>query len=129
MLTIRRLVLNGFIYLVLTNALVLIAHAQTGNISGTVTDSSKRAVLVGAQVKIEGQAGGTTTDDSGRYLLLGLPVGPAKLTVSYLGLASSTLDVVVAAGVTVPLDASLSPPGLEAEVTVTSEPELLGQAR
>ncbi len=105
------------------------AQTQTGNVSGTVTDSSGRAVLVGAQVQVEGDGRKTTTDASGRYVLLSVPAGTAKITVSYLGLESATHDVHVTSGVTTTEDFSLAPAGVSAEVTVTASPDLSGQAR
>src|SRR5262245_5613701 len=66
----------------------LLAQGQggNGNISGTVTDASGRAVLVGAEVTVEGLGRKVSTDDSGRYVLVGVPAGKAKVVVSYLGL-------------------------------------------
>src|SRR5262245_47669935 len=103
------------------------AFAQSGNISGTVTDSSKRDVLVGAQVQVDGQPFSTSTDNSGRYVLLGVPAGMTKVTVSYLGLDSSTQGLNVAAGATANLDFSLSLHGRVEQITVTDEPSLVGQ--
>src|SRR5262245_58620098 len=125
----KRLVLTAARYLFACHMLMLTLHAQTGNISGTVTDWSRRAVLVGAQVRVEGQSVGASTDDSGRYRLLAVPAGSAKVTVSYLGFESLTQDVTVPAGSTVALDFTL---GLSAEssaVTVTDSPDLVGQER
>jgi hypothetical protein len=104
-------------------------HAQTGNVSGTVTDSSHSGILAGARVTVEGQAFSTSTDASGRYLLLGLPSGPAKITVSYIGLEKATQEVQVVSGVTATLDFTLRPPSVAMSVTVNNNPDLAGQAR
>ena len=125
----KNTVLNVFLYLIASNLLSVTLHAQSGNIAGTVTDSSRRGVLVGAQVQVEGQPFSTSTDESGKYLLLGVPAGNEKVTVLYLGLSPSTMEIPVLPGDTVTLDFALSPTGQLAEVTVTDNPDLVGQAR
>lgn len=105
------------------------AQTQTGNIAGLVTDSSGRAVLVGAQVQVEGQRRKVVTDESGRYLLLSVPAGTATVTVSYLGLAPAIQRVTVVAGGTTTQDFSLSPAGVADVVTVSASPIEAGQAR
>jgi len=125
----KKTVLNVFLYLIVSNLLPVTLYAQSGNIAGTVTDSSRRGVLVGAQVQIEGQPFSTSTDESGKYLLLGVPAGNEKVTVLYLGLSPSTMEIPVLPGETVTLDFALSPAGQLAEVTVTDNPDLVGQAR
>src|SRR5262245_15961868 len=125
----KQLVLRSNALIIVSHLFLLSLYAQSGNVSGIVKDSSGRGVLVGAEVHIKGQTLTTATDDSGRYLLLGVPVGPVKVTVSYLGLATSTLDTAVSTGNTSTLDFSLAPVGQTEEVTVTENPELVGQAR
>src|SRR5262245_52940841 len=129
MLIAKKFVLNAICYFILTNLLSVHLLAQSGNVSGTVTDSSRHAVLVGAQVQVEGQALRTSTDASGRFLLLGVPAGTVKVTVSYLGFDPLTREVTVSGGVTGQLDFALSLPKVLVEVTVTDSPGLAGQAR
>ncbi len=100
----KKTVLNVFLYLILSNLLPVTLHAQSGNIAGTVTDSSRRGVLVGAQVQVVGQPFSTSTDESGKYLLLGVPAGNEKVPVLYLGLSPSTMEIAGAGG---PLAASV----------------------
>jgi TonB-dependent receptor len=123
--SIRRLVLNGLCF---WNFFALALFAQTGNISGTITDSSRR-VLVGAQVQVEARPLITSSDDSGKYTLLGVPAGQTRVTVSYLGFESSSRDIPVAAGVTATLDFTLGLPGVTTELTVSAAPESVGQQR
>src|ERR1700752_893745 len=94
---ISRLLLCAFGYFIAGNLFALHLQAQTGNISGTISDASRR-VLVGAQVQMEGRPLSTISDESGRYTLLGVSAGSAKVKVSYLGFESSSLDVAVTAG-------------------------------
>jgi Carboxypeptidase regulatory-like domain len=105
----KKTVLNVFLYLILSNLLPVTLHAQSGNIAGTVTDSSRRGVLVGAQVQVVGQPFSTSTDESGKYLLLGVPAGNEKVTVLYLGLSPSTMEIPVLSGDTVTLDLRFPP--------------------
>ena len=42
MLKAKRAVLKVFLYFIVRNLLLVTLHAQSGNISGTVTDSSRR---------------------------------------------------------------------------------------
>jgi len=115
--------------LLLAGAALLNLSAQSGNVAGTVTDSSLNGALVGARVEIEGRRLATATDDSGRYLLLGVPAGAAKLTVSYLGLEATTQEVQVTAGSTATLDFALNPAALSSSITVSAGSDLVGQAR
>ena len=103
-------------------------HAESGNLAGTVIESLRKTLLVGAEVAIEGTPMKTATDDSGRYTLLGVPAGKVKLTVSYLGMEPQTQEVTVAAGVTTPADFELTP-SMKTSVTVIGEPLLEGQAK
>jgi TonB-dependent receptor len=103
--------------------------AQTGNISGTVTDSTQRGAVIGAKVTVEGAALNTTTDEAGRYLLLRVPAGTAKVTVTYLGLESETKEVSVSGGSTSALDFALRPASVSQSITVSGSPDLIGQAR
>src|SRR5215813_9375735 len=89
------------LYLPVSAFMLLNLNAQTGNVSGSITDSSRSSALVGAQVSLSGERPlTTTTDASGHYLLLGVPAGTAKIVVRYIGLSEATKDVTVTAGST-----------------------------
>ena len=124
----QRVVFAGLRYCALNVVLMLTLYAQTGSVSGTVTDSSHN-VLVGAQVQVEGEALNTASDDSGRFKILGVSAGQVKITVSYLGLESATKELNVTAGNTAALDFTLVPRGIKEEVTVEVSPDLVGQQR
>ena len=51
-----------------------LATAQTGRISGTVTDSAKIAVA-GAQIMVVGTPFRGISNDAGRFTIPGVPVG------------------------------------------------------
>ncbi len=104
-------------------------HAQTGSIAGTVTEASRHATLVSAEVAVEGRLKVTTTDEAGRYVLLGVPVGKVKVTVSYLGMESVEKEVEVTAGVTASADFAIQAAQVNTSITVSADSELVGQAR
>src|SRR5271156_1794390 len=73
------------------------AAAATGGVNGTVKDAAG-AVLQGAQVTLQPSATTVATDAQGNFTIQDVKVGSYTLTVSYVGFASSTSDVVVTAG-------------------------------
>src|SRR5436190_2651634 len=73
------------------------ARAQTGSISGTVTDESGSAVA-GAEVRVDGSMLHTLTDDDGHYVLDGIPAGPQAVRALMLGFAPIVRPVTVAPG-------------------------------
>jgi len=96
--------------------LAALACAQSENpagklsLSGVVSDPSG-AVVVGAVVTVTGAAGGTrtaTTNERGYYSFGGLPAGSYDLSVSAAGFkVFHAPGIVLAAGQSLPLDASL----------------------
>src|SRR5262249_39488854 len=79
---------------------------QTGRsiLTGRVTDASG-AVLRAARVEIQPGAQWTFSDDQGQYVIYDLAPGDYKVTVSYVGFGSTTINVSVAAGQNVRGDA------------------------
>src|SRR3989454_4930809 len=81
------------------------AAAQTGTISGSLTDSTG-AGLVNATIQVQGSALHAASDDKGKYQITRVPAGSYTLRVLLLGFRSETRTVTVAAGATV--DASFT---------------------
>jgi hypothetical protein len=79
----------------------LVVLAQSGNVSGTVTEESRNLSLSGVSVHIEGQRIEAVTDASGRYLLQGVKAGSVKISASYLGLETAMEEITVLPGETV----------------------------
>ncbi len=121
--------MSQFVRLTLLVSAALVVYAQTGNVSGTVTDAVHHNTVPGASVRVDGQGMQTATDEYGHYLLQGVRAGEAKITASSLGLESSTKSVTVAGGKTAPLDLELELAAQTTSVTVSSDPDLVGQAR
>ena len=88
------------------------ANAQTGVLSGTVTDAQTGEALVGARVAAADA--GAATDSAGAFRLA-LPTGAAQIVVSYVGYARDTL----AATVPGRLDVALAPQAALAGALVT----------
>ncbi|HEY1914337.1 MAG TPA: carboxypeptidase regulatory-like domain-containing protein [Streptosporangiaceae bacterium] len=76
------------------NGVQALAYAQSGTVTGTVTDASTGQPIVGAQVSVPGLS--TTTGSDGSYTLT-LPPASYPLTLSAYGYASQTDTVPVTA--------------------------------
>jgi outer membrane receptor for ferrienterochelin and colicin len=75
--------------------------AQTGVVSGRVSDRKSGESVIGASVSVEGTALGAATDVEGRFLIKGVPTGPRKIRISYLSYGTAEIERVVVAGQTV----------------------------
>ncbi|RDC56411.1 TonB-dependent receptor [Pedobacter chinensis] len=69
----------------LISFLSVTAYAQTGKISGTVTDKKTGETLIGVSVKIKGTNKGVSTDVDGHYTLQAMANGNYILEFSYVG--------------------------------------------
>lgn len=76
----------------------LLATAQTGSITGTITDSKTKEPIIGGSVLVQGTQIGTSTDLEGKFSIKNLKVGTYSLQVSYVGYKTAIVpDVVVEA--------------------------------
>jgi TonB-dependent receptor len=109
-------------FLTLTLLISPLTQAQTtrGAIAGHVVDSSG-AVLPGAKVEL--QPGGVTaiTDTTGQFTISNVAAGDYTLTVSYVGFASYSQPLTVAAGQLARVSASLKVETANESIVVTSE--------
>ena len=84
------------------------AHAQSGRISGVITDSA-RSVLPGTQVTVVGTRYAGVSDPSGRYTIAGVPAGTYDVRVQRIGLKAQVINgVVVNGGESTELNISLA---------------------
>ena len=95
------------------------AFAQSGTVSGTVTNQSGNP-LVGANIVIDGTNFGAATNMAGEYEITGVSSGDYSFTASYIGYKQSTQSSSVTPGGATTLDFVMSPSavGLD-EVIVT----------
>ncbi|MFN8886654.1 MAG: carboxypeptidase-like regulatory domain-containing protein, partial [Cyclobacteriaceae bacterium] len=86
------------------------AQGQSVTITGKVTDSETLQGLPGASVLVVGTTAGTVTDVNGDFsITVDAGGGPLKLAISFVGYASTTIDVNTSNGSTAPLSISLKP--------------------
>lgn len=72
--------------------------AQTGTVTGTVTEAGTNRVIPGAQLVIQGTNIGGLSNSDGRFLLTAVPVGTQEVRVVNIGYAQQVLEVNVTAG-------------------------------
>lgn len=95
---IRRLASGRAVIMALALAVIpSAAAAQSGSLSGLVTDSTK-APLPGTQVTVVGTRFGATTGLDGKYRVLGVPVGSYTIRVQRIGAVARTFENVAIAG-------------------------------
>ena len=85
-------------------AFTLVAAAQTaptGAIEGRVFNAATGRALENARVTIEGTAREATTDESGSYRISGVPSGPARVSVAYVGMRTANVGLEVLPGAAV----------------------------
>lgn len=75
------------------------AVAQTGSITGTVTDEKTKEPIIGASVLVQGTSIGIAADMDGRFTLKNVPAGTHNLVVTFITYTTKTVEgVVVTAG-------------------------------
>lgn len=84
--------------LFLLNVLCLPALAQTGTITGKVTDTRLNEPLIGASVMIEGSTTGAVTDIDGHFRIAGLKPGSYNIVASYVSYENQTIKSVSVSG-------------------------------
>ncbi len=104
------------VFILCFSAVVFGATAQTGTITGTVTDD-KGDGIIGASVLLVGSTTGTVTDLDGNYTLE-VPPGEAQISISYVGYLKEEATVTVASGQTTNYSAMLSEDMLQLEDVV-----------
>lgn len=98
---------------------VVPVQAQTGQITGTVTDSTSGNPLPGVNVVIDGTQQGTSTNAQGQYTITGVEPGTYDLIASFVGYEERTIeDVTVSAGETVQANVTLVPGTIQLDEVV-----------
>lgn len=69
----------------------------SGTITGTVTDSSTRQGIAGAQIQVVGTTRGTLTNASGEYTIGGVPAGTVTVRAQRIGYARADRRITVTA--------------------------------
>ena len=84
------------------------AFAQTGTVTGTVTDREHQTGIPEAQVVVVGTTLGGRTNAQGAYTIAGVPAGTVQLRVLRIGFQSLTQSATIASGQTARVDFSLA---------------------
>ena len=123
---VRRLIPGAMACLIATGAGAQVGSLGTGGIRGLVRDSGGLAII-GAQITFPGTALVAETDDSGRFELAKVRPGMLSLRFRRVGYQPDTVDLLVLAGRTVPLEVTLSRLMVSlTPVVVTGRSELSG---
>ncbi|MFC2084358.1 TonB-dependent receptor [Bacteroidota bacterium] len=85
-----------------------LAFAQTGGITGLVTDSQTGDFLPGSNIMLDGTTIGSSSDIGGKYRISNIPPGEYTLRVRYIGYEEYTTAVTVTAGRTVEVNVQLN---------------------
>jgi len=109
-------VLTGF----MLSATTVFAQANTGQVSGTVTDAASGAPLANANVSIVGTRLSTQSRADGRYVITGVPSGAHRVRSIRLGFAPMETSVQVGSGASETVNFTLRPTAvtLESQVVV-----------
>jgi len=108
-------------FLLLASSLIT-AQSSTGQIQGTVTDSTTNSPLFGANVWLKGTSLGAATDMEGKYKITQVPVGTYTLVTRYIGYEQKETTINVSAGKTLQLDVTISAEVIKGEeVSVTAQ--------
>jgi TonB-linked SusC/RagA family outer membrane protein len=95
--------------------------AQSGTISGKITNAADEEPLVGATVQVKGTTIGTATDIRGQYQLTGVPVGKSvMLIIRSIGFKEKEVAVSLVANETKTFDFSLESADLYLEDIVVT---------
>ncbi|MBL9212928.1 MAG: TonB-dependent receptor [Opitutaceae bacterium] len=90
--------LPAWLYAVCLTLAAIVSAADTGRITGQVSNGATRALLEGAAVEITPLGRRTLTDNLGRFTFDQLPAGAYPVSVTYIGLNREERLVPVAAG-------------------------------
>ena len=86
--------IKSILFIICTFSMIL---AQSGSISGTVTDENGNG-LPGANLVVNGTSLGAATDTDGAYSINNVPAGSYTVTATYIGYESASQDVSVSDG-------------------------------
>jgi TonB-linked SusC/RagA family outer membrane protein len=98
---------RSFRLLAVALASPIVASAQSGTITGRVTDRSTGTPLPGAQVIVVGTERGTRTDEAGQYRLTSIPQGTTRVRALRVGYEALLVTVEVSSGGTATADFAL----------------------
>ena len=97
------------------------ASAQTGGLSGSVTDRASGIPISAARIQIVGmQNAAANTDDAGRYLIRNIPAGAHTVRVTRIGYRPETGQATIAANDTTTLNFQIAQSAVELQQVVVT---------
>ena len=96
------------------------AAAQTGTITGVVTDVESGRTLESALVTLDGAESGVLSNTSGRFIITQVSVGSHEVTFTLLGFETLTIDVTVTAGGTAEANGEMTAGALKVQDIVVT---------
>lgn len=118
--------LRKILFVALLEIITLSVLAQTGSISGVITDAKTAEVIIGANVVIQGTTIGAATDIEGKFIINNVKPGTYNLAVSFITYKTHAIpDVAVEAGKISSISIQLQEDATELqEVVVTGTREI-----
>ncbi len=96
--------------------------AQSGSVSGIVTDAANNSLLWGTNILIAGTSIGTTTNQDGKYNLYNVKEGKAVIIFRYIGYKTDSVKVNIKSQKVLLLNIKLKPEILKGkEVVITAQ--------
>ena len=102
---------SGLKFLVLVMVILslpLALVAQTGTISGKVTDTKTSEGLYGANVSLVGTTMGAAVDQNSAFKIFNVPVGTYQVQASFIGYTTAVKEIVVVTGETAAINFTLA---------------------
>ncbi len=106
--------------LVLNLLFLSFAYAQSGTLTGTVTDSDTGETVPGANILVTELERGVASDMDGNYEITDIPVGTYTLSVSFVGYQSYTESFQIQANETTVLNVELTSGAIGLDEVVVS---------
>lgn len=103
--------------------------AQTGTISGVLTNGETGEPLSNVQISLEGTGLGTLTNNQGRFLILNAPAGEREVVAQLIGFREERRTVSLGSGESSLVDISMYPLAVELEGVVVTGTAIAAQKR
>ena len=94
--------------------------AQSGTITGRISDADNNDPLIGANVIVQGTSMGAATDVDGHYTIQNVPVGAITITITYIGYEDQKHDLTLTLGETVTANIALAREAIQMETYVVT---------
>ena len=94
--------------------------AQSGTITGRISDADNNDPLIGANVIVQGTSMGAATDVDGHYTIQNVPVGAITITITYIGYEDQKQDLTLTLGETVTANIALAREAIQMETYVVT---------